>query len=217
MQRQTATRVLYILVSILVLTGVVVVVLRATSLAQTMLGAALPPTDSYDAGFAHRPGLTLLHMAPGLVFVILGPLQFVTSIRTRHLNLHRWCGRIYVTSGLLVGMTALIMGSIIGYAGLTETVAVTFFSVLFLSFLGLAVYHIRRGEIPAHRKWMVRAFALGFAVTTMRPMIGIFLAVTGLPFAEALGISFWLAFSLHLVLAELWINFTRTEPVRVTT
>ena len=216
MQRRTATRVLYVLVSVLALAGVVIVMLRAASLAQTISGAALPPIDSYDAGFAHRPGLTLLHIVPGLIFVILGPLQFVTRIRTRYLNLHRWCGHIYVASGLLVGLTALSMGIVIGYAGPTETAAVTFFSMLFLSFLGLAVFRIRRREIAAHREWMIRAFALGLAVTTMRPMIGIFLAVTGLPFAETLGISFWLAFSLHLVLAELWINFTRAQPAYLT-
>lgn len=157
------------------------------------------------------PGLTLLHMVPGLIFVILGPLQFVTKIRARYINLHRWCGRIYVASGVVVGVSALVLGVIVGFAGPTETAAVTFFSVLFLIFLALAVLRIRRREVAAHRDWMIRAFALGLAVTTMRPMVGILTALTGLPFSEILGISFWLAFSLHVVVAECWISFTRME------
>ena len=205
------------LVAALALTGVVIVLLRAVNLAQTLLGDSLPSADSYDGGFARRPGLTLLHIMPGLVFVILGPFQFVTTIRTKYINLHRWCGRLYVASGLLVGVTALILGIVIGFAGPTETSAVMFFSVLFLVFLGLAVLRIRRGEVSAHREWMIRAFALGLAVATMRPMVGMLSALTGLPFPEILGISFWLAFSLHLVLAELWVNLTRTEGTVVST
>ncbi|WP_158290269.1 DUF2306 domain-containing protein [Ramlibacter sp. WS9] len=194
------------------------VVLRALLLAEAFSGNTPSPADPYDGGYARHPGLTLLHIVPGLVFVILGPLQFATRIRARYTNLHRWCGRIYVASGAVVGVSALVLGVVVGFAGSTETTAVTFFSTLFLISLGLAVFRIRRREVAAHREWMIRAFALGLAVTTMRPMVGILTALAGLPFSEALGISFWLAFSLHLVLAECWISFTRTErnPVSAT-
>jgi len=211
MQRRTATTALGILVATLALTGIVMVLLRTYLLAEAFSGTGSPPADPYDGGFARHPGLTLLHIVPGLVFVILGPLQFVTRIRARHINLHRWCGRIYVASGVVVGVSALVMGFVIGFAGPTETAAVTFFSVLFLVFLGLAVYRIRRREVAAHREWMIRAFALGLAVTTMRPMVAILTALTGMTFSDALGIAFWLAFSLHLVLAECWINLTRGQ------
>ncbi len=215
MQKRTMTKLLNILVAVLALTGVVIVLLRTFSLGQTTLGETLPPTDSYDANFSQRPGLTLLHIVPGLIFVILGPFQFVTRIRARYINFHRWCGRIYVTSGLLVGVTALILGFVIGFGGPTETAAATFFSLLFLIFLGLALFRILQREVAAHREWMIRAFALGLSITTMRPMMGLLIAVTGLPFPEILGISFWLAFSLHLIVAELWVNVTRTgrKPV----
>jgi uncharacterized membrane protein len=220
MPKQVVRRTLYILVAALAVIGVVIVILRAVNLAQFFIGD-VPPSDAYrdrsvaqyDLGFAQRPGLTLLHIVPGLIFMILGPLQFVARIRLRHINLHRWCGRIYVACGLLVGVTALTLGIVVGFGGPTETSAVTFFSLLFLVFLSLAVFRIRRREIAAHREWMIRAFALGSAVATMRPMIAIMLAVTGLSFSESLGIAFWLAFSLHLVIAELWVNMTRVKPV----
>jgi uncharacterized membrane protein len=218
MKRRAATTALNILVASLALTGVVMVLLRTFLLAEVLSGNTMPPADSYDGGFARHPGLTLLHMVPGLIFVILGPLQFVTKIRARYINLHRWCGRIYVASGVVVGVSALVLGVVVGFAGATETAAVTFFSALFLIFLGLAVFRIRRREVVAHREWMIRAFALGLAVTTMRPMVGILTALTGLPFSEILGISFWLAFSLHMVVAECWIRLTRMErnPVSAT-
>jgi hypothetical protein len=217
MKKRMTTKLLNILVVGLVLTGIVMVLLRTINLSQTAFGETSLSADAYDRNFADRPGLTLFHMVPGLIFVILGPLQFITKIRFRYINFHRWCGRIYVTSGLLVGVTALILGFVIGFGGPVETAAVTFFSLLFLIFLGLAFFHILRHEVAAHREWMIRAFALGLAVTTMRPMVGILTTFTGLPFSEILGISFWLAFSLHLVLAEVWVNVTRTDrmPVNV--
>jgi len=203
------------LVLAMALTGVVMVLVRTFLLAETLSGSAVSPADPYDSVFARHPGLTLLHMLPGLVFVVLGPLQFITRLRVRYINLHRWCGRIYVASGVVVGLSALVLGVVVGFAGATETAAVTFFSTLFLIFLGLAVFRIRRREVAAHREWMIRAFALGLAVTTMRPMVGAITALAGLSFAESLGIAFWLAFSLHLVLAEAWINFTRIGRARV--
>lgn len=217
MQRQAVKRTFNSLVAALAITGVVIVLLRVAELTETFLSGVLPPADSYDGGFARRPVLTLLHIIAGLIFVVLGPLQFVTKIRSRYINLHRWCGRIYVASGLLVGVTALILGIVVGFGGAVETTAVTVFSLLFLSFLGRAVFHIRRLEVSAHRDWMIRAFALGLSVATMRPLVGLLTALANLSFAESLGISFWLAFSLHLVLAELWLTYTRAQRERAST
>jgi uncharacterized membrane protein len=215
MKRQVVIRTLYVVIAVLAITGVVAVALRAAELSRAFFGDSIPATGSFDGGFVQWPSLTLLHIIPGLILMVLGPLQFVAKIRSRYVSLHRWCGRIYVASGLLVGITALVMGIVIGFGGPTETTAVTVFSALFLFFLGRAIFHIRRREVPAHREWMIRAFALGLAVATMRPMMATFIAFTDLPFADILGISFWLAFSLHLVIAELWVRFTRRERTPV--
>jgi uncharacterized membrane protein len=213
MKDMTTRRVVPTMVLGLALTGIVIVVLRAIMLAEVASGLPASTVD-YDHGFALRPGLTFMHIIPGMVFVILGPLQFVQAIRTRHIRIHRWCGRLYVASGFLVGATACIMGFLIGFGGPTETAAVSFYSVLFMAFLGLAVASVLRRKIAAHREWMIRAFALGLAVTTMRPLIAVLLATTGLPFKELLGLTFWVAFTLHLIVAELWVTKTRRDAVK---
>lgn len=211
MKKQVVIRTLYVVITVLAITGVVAVVLRAAELSGAFFGGRRPAADSFDGGFVRWPGLTLLHIIPGIILMVLGPLQFVAKIRSRYINFHRWCGRIYVASGLLVGITALLMGIVIGFGGAVETTAVTVFSVLFLIFLGRAIFHIRRREVTAHREWMIRTFFIGLSVATMRPMMAMFIAFTDLSFAEILGTSFWLAFSLHLVVAELWVRFTRKE------
>ena len=218
MQRRLVAKwALYSVVAVLAVVGVVIVVLRMVELTGTFLGGAVPAADSYDGGFAHRPGLTLLHILPGFVFAVLGPFQFVAGIRSRYIGLHRWCGRVYVASGLVVGVTALILGIVVGFGGTMETTAVTVFSALFLAFLGRALFHICRREVAAHREWMIRAFALGLSVVTMRPLIGALTALTQLSFADSLGVSFWLAFPLHLALAECWVAYTRVRKESTST
>ena len=72
---------------------------------------------------------------------------------------------------------------------------------------------IRRRQVALHREWMIRAFSLGLAVATIRPIVGVFFAtrsVTHLTRAEFFGVAFWLAFTIHLIAAEAWINYTRT-------
>jgi len=67
-----------------------------------------------------------------------------------------------------------------------------------------------------HREWMIRAFAVGLAVATIRPIIGMFFATSqfsGLTPYQFFGTAFWIGFVLHLMAAEIWIHRTmpRTE------
>ncbi|HEV2664897.1 MAG TPA: hypothetical protein VG324_08300, partial [Blastocatellia bacterium] len=62
--------------------------------------------------------------------------------------------------------------------------------------------------------WMIRAFSIGLAVATIRPIIAVFFAtspLTGLTPHEFFGAAFWTGFSLHLIAAEVWIRRTRPQ------
>ena len=144
--------------------------------------------------------------------MILGPLQFAKRIRARHMRIHRWSGRIFVASGIVIGISALRLGFVMPYSGSNETAATTFFGAVFLFALMRAFYHIRRREITAHREWMIRAFLIGIAIATIRPVVVLYQLLSGLAFRESLGIAFWLSFTAHALLAEVWINSTRRSP-----
>ncbi len=162
----------------------------------------LPP------GFIHP-----VHILPGLLFMVLGPLQFSAALRRRHRTWHRWSGRVFLLCSLIIGGSALIMSlAMPAIGGVVQAVATTLFALLFLVALGKAYRHIRRREIAQHRAWMLRAFAIGLAVATIRPIIGLFFAtsrLTGLTPEAFFGIAFWIGFVLHLVVAEAWIRWTR--------
>jgi uncharacterized membrane protein len=170
-----------------------------------------------DDLFAQYPILTLVHIVPGLLFMLLGPLQFSPTIRARHLRWHRWSGRIFVICGVVIGTSALVMSfGMPAIGGFNQAAATTLFATFFLFALCKAFWHIRRREAALHREWMIRAFSVGLAVATIRPIIGMFFAtsrLSGLTPHEFFGIAFWIGFVLHLITAEVWIHATMPRQI----
>jgi uncharacterized membrane protein len=178
------------------------------------LSAANNPATALDAHFANHRALTLAHILPAMLFMVLGPLQFVRSLRSKHPQLHRWSGRIFLTASAVVGMTGLTMafGKTIG--GLDEKAAITLFGTFFLLALAKALWHALRREFVQHREWMIRGYAIGLAVATIRPIMGTFFAAALLQGhapepKEFFGTAFWIGFTVQMIAAEIWINYTR--------
>lgn len=165
-----------------------------------------------DAAFSRHRVLTALHAAPGLLFMILGPLQFARGLRSRHLGLHRWTGRVFLVSAATVGVTALAMAPQMAIGGPVESAAAIFYGALFLFALAKAFVEIRAARVALHREWMIRAFAIGLAVAAIRPIIGFFFAtsrLTHLTPREFFGPAFWIGFTAMAAAAEGWIRYTR--------
>ena len=214
-------RALWIAVGLLALIGAAVVVRRTVVLVPVLINGYQPPaatsapTAALDDVFARYPVLTLIHIIPGLLFITVWPLQFSATLRRRALGWHRWSGRVAVICGLIIGVSALVMSvAMPAIGGLTQAVATTLFALLFLFALGKAYWHVLHREIAQHREWMIRAFAIGLAVATIRPIIGLFFATnrfSGLTPDTFFGIAFWIGFVLHLIAAEAWIRWTRPQ------
>lgn len=204
MKLEIVTKILGCLIALWCILGAGVVISRVIVFAD-----AAPPSGDFDAGYARQVALTLLHVLPAFLFVTLGPFQFITKVRNKYRAFHRWSGRVYVLASALLGISALILSLVVGFGGLIETVAVLFYTVIFLISLAFAVYRISLRQVAAHREWMIRVFSLGLSVVTMRLIFVMFKAFIHHEQSTFFGITLWLAFSLHLVLAEIWINITR--------
>lgn len=208
------TRFLWSAVGFLVLVGVAVVTRRTLVLIWPVeFSGKASPAAALDVGFARHTALTLMHILPGGLFLVLASLQFMPSIRQKHLQLHRWMGRVLVVCGLIIGISALVMSYKMNIGGPNETAATTLFAVVFLICLIKAYLHIRRKEVERHREWMIRAFGVGLGVATTRPIVGIFFALRRLTPHEFFGIAFWLGFTITFLAAEAWIDYTRQSAV----
>jgi uncharacterized membrane protein len=208
-------RLLWIAVIFLAFIGIAVATRRTVVLVRPgAMSARNNPAAELDSAFANRKILTLTHILPAMLFMLLGPLQFVPGLRARHPRLHRWSGRIFLGASLVVGVTglALAFGKTIG--GMDEKAAITLFGSFFLIALARGLWHALRREFSQHREWMIRGYAIGLAVATIRPIMGAFFAAAVVhghhpePH-EFFGTAFWIGFTLQMMAAEMWINYTR--------
>lgn len=214
-RHQRTAKFLWIATILLALLGIGVATRRAVVLIKpNAMNASKNPARGLDEHFAKEKTLTLLHVIPGMIFMMLGPLQFKRGLRTKHPAVHRWSGRIFLTASAVIGLTGLTMvlrGSIGGW---DEKSAILLFGSFFLFALGKALWHATHREFAEHREWMMRGFAVGLAVATIRPIMGLFFATAvsqgKTPDPSAFfGTAFWIGFTVQTAVAEIWIRQTR--------
>lgn len=165
-----------------------------------------------DGSFAAHPGLTLLHVVPGGLFLLFAPLQFSSRVRTRNPALHRWSGRILLPLLVATVLPGMYFGVRIPYGGPGEAVAIALFGVGLLISIVVAFVAIRRGQIARHREWMIRVFAIAIAIATVRiafAAIDAALTPSGYPPPDQFVLSVWTGWIVTLAGAEAWIRYTR--------
>lgn len=160
--------------------------------------------DPDDIHYASHLLLTLLHLIPGVLFLLLGPLQFVASIRNTWPQWHRWSGRIVVISGFLAAGTALVMNAIFPpVGGLFKSLAVYIFATAQIIALIIAFRAILLKRIQQHKIWMIRAFALGLSISTMRAFFIPYFIIVGMPSDFVIGLGMWIGFVINILVGEL--------------
>nr|WP_315494529.1 DUF2306 domain-containing protein [uncultured Rhodoferax sp.] len=152
--------------------------------------------------FARHPVGALVHMVCSPVALVAGALQVNRAIRTRHLVLHRWLGRLYVLAVLLGGASGLSM-AFEAQGGPVSEWGFGLLAVLWLLSTGLGFVAMRRGARNIHRDWMLRSYALTLAAITLRIYIPSS-QIAGLPFEDAYRAIAWLCWVPNLLLAE-WL------------
>jgi uncharacterized membrane protein len=145
-------RFLWVAVVALALIGIGMAVRRSVVLLRPgTISARNNPAAQLDGAFADRRTLTLAHIVPAMLFMVLGPLQFVQSLRAKYPRVHRWSGWIFLSASAVVGTTglALAFGKTIG--GVDEKAAIVLFGSFFLIALTIALRHALRREFAQHR------------------------------------------------------------------
>ena len=182
--------------------SVAVVIRRLFALAHPA-HSATPQLAALDAVFASHAALTLAHIIPALLFVVLLPLAiFRTPAGTV------WPERLLFPLGGVVGVTAYAM-SVYSVGGWVERSAVLLFNSLFLFWLFRAYRHRQHGELLLKRRCLTRAIAILLGIATTRPVMGIFFATSPLTHLEPrqfFGIAFWIGFSINTAIIEIWLH-----------
>jgi uncharacterized membrane protein len=100
----------------------------------------------------------LPHGLAGTLALGLGALQFSTRLRRRHLRIHRLTGKLYIASAFIAAPVAIWMAFINSPWFLIPFTVVQ--AGTWMLFTLAAYLCIRRGDISAHREWMMRSYAI---------------------------------------------------------
>jgi uncharacterized membrane protein len=171
-------------------------------LVQVVIGAALTPDT---ARFLASPLPIFLHVLGAAVYGLVGILQFVTKFRQRHFAWHRRAGRVLLAFALLVGLSALWMT--LFYPRSHDSGDLLFlFRLLFAVWMLVAIVAgfvaIRRGDVPGHRAWMVRAYAIGMGAGTQMLTLMVGGMVLGPPDVLTHDLLMGAAWAINLAVAE---------------
>ena len=185
--------------------AVAVVIRRLFALAEPPQSAP-PQMAGLDAAFANHATLTLAHILPALVFVILAPIAIL-----RNTAKFPWTDKALLPVGAVVGVTAYAM-SAYAVGGWVERSAVLFFNTLFLFSLFQVYRYEKSGDLLLKRRWLLRAVAILLGIATTRPVMGVFFAtsrLTHLTPNQFFGLAFWIGFSINTIVVELWLRSRR--------
>ena len=175
-------------------------------------GSALMPANPR---LNASPLPVVVHIVCAVGYGVLGAFQFSAGLRRRRPGWHRAAGRVLVVLGLAVALSALWLTLFYPRQPGTGVLAYLFrlaFASGMATSLVLGLTAIRRRDVPRHRAWMTRAYALALGAATQLFTLGIGPAVFG-PSELTHDLSLGAAWVINLGVAEYVI---RRAPRRVT-
>jgi len=107
--------------------------------------------------------LLIPHVLFGSIALLSGPVQFSSRFRRRHLKFHRILGRVYVLSVFLSAPTGVLLS--VGRPGFPGT---SMQALAWVVCTGAAFLTARNRQIPQHRQWMARSYAVTFTFVSSR-------------------------------------------------
>lgn len=179
--------------------------------------ASDPAVTADNARFFDSPVPVIIHIIASVVFLILGALQFVPSLRRR--RWHRMAGRIVAPAGLLSALSALWMTlfyAIPAPSGTALFIMRLGFGTAMAVGLVVAFAAIRKGDVRTHSAWMTRAYAIGMGagtqVLTFLPWVLFF----GPPDVAMHAVLMGAGWVINLVVAEVLIRRRARPRPRIT-
>jgi uncharacterized membrane protein len=115
------------------------------------------PYHPYRLALIHDRALLIPHAIAATLAFVIGPVQFSSRLRARHLQLHRILGRTYVFSVLIAATCAFFIE-----LGRDDFFGVIVQISLWTLCTVVAFLTARNRQIAVHRQWMIRSYALTF-------------------------------------------------------
>jgi uncharacterized membrane protein len=155
------------------------------------------------ASFEQRPRAITLHALGGSLVLVAGLLQLQRRVRRRSPMLHRVVGWLYAAAALLAGGAGIYLAAH-AVGGWTTQLGFGLLGLATLATTAQATRLAVRGERRAHRRWMVRSYALVCAAVTLRLELPLLSAAFGL--GPGYQVVSWACWVPNLLWAEWWLR-----------
>ncbi|MEP1035675.1 DUF2306 domain-containing protein [Ekhidna sp.] len=144
-----------------------------------------------------------MHFIGGAIALSIGWTQFLKNFRAKHLNTHRRLGYTYVIAIVLVSSPGAFYMAMYANGGFNNVLGFGMMAISWFGFTFMAFKSIKRRDINAHERWMIRSFAVTLGAVTLRIFMPL-MAIWGVPADEAYQAISWFCWVPNLFVAE-WI------------
>ncbi len=152
-----------------------------------------------------NPLLVYAHFIGAGLALTLGALQ-LWSKRPSHL--HRWLGRSYCVC-VLIGAIGGVYLSFYSHLGIATGLGFLILAMLWTSTTAIALRFALTHQVEAHRRWILRSFALSCAAISLRVLLPVLSLVFS--FETSYILVAWLSWGINLVLVEIYLHYTSTR------
>ena len=181
----------------------VALLLLAVTLATIWIHEAwvLRPSDPEWSHLAPIRWWLAPHILASATALVIGPLQFSSTLRMQSKILHRWLGRIYVTAAIIASILALYI--VLTFEEPFNRWVMGSMAALWLITTLFAWIAARNRSFVQHRLWVYRSYGLTFTFVTTRFIPDV--VFTGMDYYSMTAL-YWLLIVASLILPDLVIG-----------
>ena len=170
------------------------------------LGISLHGSPMWPSFPAFNLWVLIIHIATAIPPLFIGLIAFSSRARRWSWRVHRWIGTTYcmtiwisaITGGMLAAANEHGILAKMGFG----TLAVVWFMTTYWAYTTA-----RAKDFIAHRRWMIRSFAVTLAVVSVRPMF-LFPPPFGLELETWYVMVTWLCWVPNLIAGEIYARVT---------
>ena len=156
-----------------------------------------------------------LHISFGGIALLIGWLQFSKKLRRKNLKLHRLIGKIYISAVLISGIPGFYI-ALFASGGLSPQLGFSIGAVLWVVITTLGLTSIKKGQVEAHKQWMMYSYAGTFGAVTLRLWLPVLIAIFG-GFTPAYQVVAWLSWLPNLLIVYFVLQRQKQKALSVAT
>ncbi|MEJ9211390.1 DUF2306 domain-containing protein [Bacillus smithii] len=161
------------------------------------------------------------HIIFAFIALLTGFFQFIDRFRLQYSKIHRYIGRIYVSSIFISGLLALVV--ILYMEDFTKAVAFLTLDILWLFTCWKGYRSAVKKSFKEHYIWMIRSFSITLVAVSARALVPILLLayciLNGFTLSEGrnkiveevLNVNIWVGIVLNFIIVEWFILKKRND------